>query len=108
VSEDELLQRFELARESIGRWAGETAGYVRAAAETEMTGTSHADTADAAERSLAAVRAEKQALAEARRDVDAPSDDLANGIVTALTELGNLEQTIGDALGRLRRPHPAG
>jgi hypothetical protein len=102
VTEDELMQRFDLARQAIAAWSGEAAGLVRAAALARETGQADAQAIAAARRMLEAVQTETRALSDAAHRVDAKSDELTRGLATAFAELNALERHVSDALALLQ------
>lgn len=100
MTEDELRQRFDLTLQAIGTWSADTADFIRAAAAAEA-GDPDEEAIEAAERTLQSIEEEQRSLEEACRSSSFTSDELENGIATAMTELYNLEREISGAIVRM-------
>lgn len=102
MTEDDLKLQFELVRQSIGTWSADAARFVGHGSEARQIGTHDAEQIAAAERTLGAIRQERNSLAAAAALVSGKSDDLARGVEIALNELDLLERDIGAAFDQMR------
>jgi hypothetical protein len=101
VTLDDLQMRFELARQSIATWPADTAHFVAAASRVRQTSQPDEEVAQAATRTLWAVREEITSLSDASRSTAGKGDELQRGLETALAELGSLDREITQALEQM-------
>ncbi|KKB12378.1 hypothetical protein VE25_07450 [Devosia geojensis] len=102
MTEDELRQRFDLTLQSIGSWSADTADFIRAASKADVAGDPDEEALQSAEQTLEAIREEQRSLEEACRSSSFKSDDIENGMATAMAELYNLEREIAAAILKLK------
>lgn len=102
MTEDELRMQFEIVRQSIGTWVAATAELVAAGSNTRQTGAFDPEHTAMAQRTLQAVRIERDGLLGAAASVADKPADLARGIEIALNELDLLERDISKVLSELR------
>lgn len=101
MTEDELLMRFELSRQSIASWSAAMIHYVRAATEQRETGNASLEIALEAQRMLASVREEAASLSAAGLATPTSSDDMKRGIAKALEELASIDGHLCKALAEI-------